>query len=90
MHIKYFATFRELTGERSCHLDDPPADVAGLLDVLSARYGKKFRDAVLDDAEMSPELILLVNGRNVRLTGGLATPLTAADDVCVFPMVAGG
>ncbi|MHB9863584.1 MoaD family protein [Streptomyces sp. YIM S03343] len=90
MHIKYFATFRELTGERSFDLDDPPADIAGLLELLSTRYGEKFRRAVLADGQLGPELILLVNGRNVRLTGGLATPLTTRDDVSVFPMVAGG
>lgn len=90
MHIKYFATFRELAGERSFDLDDPPADVAGLLELLSTRYGDAFRRAVLRDGRLGPELILLVNGRNVRLTGGLATPLTPQDDVSVFPMVAGG
>ncbi|WP_128378725.1 MoaD family protein [Streptomyces cavernae] len=90
MHIKYFATFRELAGERSFDLDEPPPDVAGLLELLATRYGDRFRRAVLADGHLGPELILLVNGRNVRLTGGLATPLTPRDDVSVFPMVAGG
>jgi molybdopterin converting factor small subunit len=45
---------------------------------------------VFDQGAMSPVMILLVNGRNVRLTGGLATPLAAQDEVSVFPMVAGG
>jgi MoaD family protein len=90
VHIKYFATFRDLAGERSYDLADPPADVAGLLEVLSTRYGARFRAAVLAGGELSPELILLINGRNVRITGGLATPLGPTDDVAVFPMVAGG
>lgn len=90
MHIKYFATFRELAGERSFHLDAAPADVAALLETLSDRYGPRFRKAVLADGDLSPELILLVNGRNVRITGGLRTPLAPSDEVCVFPMVAGG
>jgi MoaD family protein len=90
VHIKYFATFRDITGARSLDLERPPGDVAGLLEVLSTRYGDRFRKAVLAEGEMNPELILLVNGRNVQLSGGLATPLTAADDVSVFPMVAGG
>jgi len=88
--IKYFATFRDLAGETSYHLDDPPCDVAGLLERLSSRYGAAFRSAVLEGSELSPFLILLVNGRNVRISGGLATPLNAHDDISVFPMVAGG
>lgn len=90
MNIKYFATFRDLTREMTFRLDDPPDDVAGLLELLSLRYGTAFRRAVFEGDELSPFLILLVNGHNVRTTGALATPLSAHDDVAVFPMVAGG
>jgi len=90
VNTKYFATFRDLAGEMSYRLDDPPGDVAGLLELLAVRYGTAFRSAVFEGDELSPYLILLVNGRNVRITGGLATPLTANDDISVFPMVAGG
>lgn len=89
--IRYFATFRELAGEKSCRVDEAPATVGELLGLLSARYGAAFHRAVLtDDGSISPVLILLVNGRNVRHSGGLATPLSAGDQVSVFPMVAGG
>ena len=90
MNIKYFATFRDLTGELSFRLDEPPDDVAGLLELLSVRYGAPFRDAVLESDGLSPFLILLVNGRNVLISGGLSTRLNAHDDISVFPMVAGG
>jgi len=90
VHIKYFATFRELTGEKSYTFDRHLSDVGNLLEVLSVRYGTAFRNAVFDQGALSPLMILLVNGRNVRLTGGLATPLAAQDEVSVFPMVAGG
>jgi len=88
--IKYFATFRELTGELSLQLDESPPRIAELLELLSVRYGKAFRNAVFEDGALSSLLILLVNGRNVRLTGGLSTPLSPTDEVSVFPMVAGG
>jgi len=90
LNIKYFATFRDLTGETVCRLDDPPATVGELLEVLSRRYGTPFRRAVFDGEDLSVFLVLLVNGRNVRHTGGLTTPLHELDEVCVFPMVAGG
>lgn len=90
MNIRYFATFRDLTREMSYRLDDPPNDVAGLLELLSVRYGLPFRCAVFEGDDLSPFLILLVNGHNVRNTGGLTTPLNAHDEIAVFPMVAGG
>ena len=90
MDVKYFATFRELTRERSRHIDETPATVGELLELLSKRYGPAFRNAVFDHGLLHTELILLVNGRNVRISGELDTPLQADDQVSVFPMVAGG
>lgn len=90
MEIKYFATFRDITGELACSLDAEPANLRELLELLSRRYGTTFRDAVFEGDELSPIAVILVNGRNVRHTGGLATPLHRDDLVAVFPMVAGG
>jgi MoaD family protein len=90
MQIKYFATFRDLTGEMERNLADPPLTVEELLRVLCDRYGSAFKRAVYEGEDISPFLVLLVNGRNVRHTGGLATPLSPDDEVSVFPMVAGG
>jgi len=88
--IKYFATFRDLTKENSLVLTDAPTNIAELLELLSVRYGAAFRAAVFENGELSSVMILLVNGRNVRITGGLATPVSPDDEVSVFPMVAGG
>jgi sulfur-carrier protein len=90
MIVKYFATIRTYTGENARQVDDPPATLGPLLDVLAARYGTLFRRAVLAGDELSPEIIILVNGRNVVYSGRLAAPLTAGDEVSIFPMVAGG
>jgi molybdopterin synthase sulfur carrier subunit len=90
MTVKYFATIRTYTGETARQLDDAPADLRGLLTTLSSRYGTAFRRAVFAGAELGDEIIILVNGRNVRYLQGLDTPLAANDEVSIFPMVAGG
>lgn len=90
MNIKYFATFRDITRELTYRIDNPPATLGELLELLSVRYGSDFRRAVYDGEELSPFVILLVNGRNVRHTGGLDTPIHTEDLLSVFPMVAGG
>ncbi len=90
MIVKYFATVRTYTGETSRRIDDPPATLEPLLETLAARYGTTFRRAVFAGDELNPEIIILVNGRNVVYSGRLQAPLAANDEVSIFPMVAGG
>jgi len=90
MDVRYFATFRELTGEKDRRIDDAPPTVGQLMQQLAARYGAPFQRAVFNGDQLSPIVIILVNGRNVRFTGLLDTPLQSDDEVSVFPMVAGG
>ncbi len=90
MTVKYFATIRTCTGETARRLDDAPANLRELLTALAARYGTSFRRAVFAGDELSSEIIILVNGRNVLYLQALNTPLSADDEVSIFPMVAGG
>ena len=90
MIVKYFATIRTYTGENARQVDDPHATLGPLLETLATRYGTRFRRAVFAGDELSPEIIILVNGRNVVYSGRLKAPLAADDEVSIFPMVAGG
>ena len=90
MTVNYFATIRTYTGESKRTLADPPATLGQLLAELAARYGAAFRRAVFSGDQLSGEIIILVNGRNVLYLEGLDTPLAADDAISVFPMVAGG
>lgn len=90
MIVKYFATIRTYTSENERRVDDPPATIGPLLEMLAARYGTSFRRAVFEGNELSPQIIILVNGRNVVYSGRLQAPLAADDEVSIFPMVAGG
>jgi sulfur-carrier protein len=90
MIVKYFATIRTYTGENERRVDDPPTTLGPLLELLATRYGASFRRAVFAGDQLNPEIIILVNGRNVVYSGRLEAPLTADDEVSVFPMVAGG
>lgn len=90
MTVKYFATIRTYTGEAARRIDDAPADLRELLTALAGRYGTSFRRAVFAGDDLNPEIIILVNGRNVLYLQRLDTPLAADDEVSIFPMVAGG
>jgi len=90
MTIKYFATIRMYAGEAARRLDRTPQILRDLLELLAARYGESFRRAVFDGDHLNPQIIILVNGRNVLYLSGLETPLAATDEISIFPMVAGG
>ena len=90
MTVKYFATIRTYTGETERRLDAAPATLRVLLGTLATRYGRAFRGAVFAGDHLNPEIIILVDGRNVLYLQGLDTPLSQDNEISIFPMVAGG
>ncbi len=90
MEVLFFATIRNLTGEKELRVARA-ATVRALLELLATRYGERFRRKVLDEkGDPSPELIVLVNGRHIAHTGGGDTPLKDGDEISIFPVVGGG
>jgi len=90
MKVKFFATYRELTGCKETDIPAPP-DAQALLDALAKRYGPAMRKKLFTEGgEISEEVILLVNGRHISHLSGVNTPLSEKDIVSLFPMVAGG
>ena len=90
MKIKFFATYRDLTGCKE--LDIPaPADALALLETLALRFGPAMRKKLFaEGGVVSEDVILFVNGRNIFHISGTDTPLSETDTVSLFPMVAGG
>jgi len=90
MKVKFFATYRDLTGCKETDVPAPP-DAAALLGALISRYGPRMqRKLFAESGELSEDAILLVNGRHIAHLSGLNTPLSEKDVVSLFPMVAGG
>jgi len=91
MKLRFFATYRDITGSKEIDIPAPP-DVWSLLTLLSERYGKSFIKEALnpDGSEMGDNVIILVNGRNIFYMEDVNTPLTDTDVVSIFPLIAGG
>ena len=87
--IEFFATIRELTGEKEITVKKTAA-VSDLLRLLLQRYGAPLREKIFDGEELTDEITILVNGMHIASTGGLATPLSDGDEVAIFPIVGGG
>lgn len=91
MRIKFFASIRELTGEIDREWSDPAGNVRELLQQLTIYYGNRFQSKIFkSDGGLSEEIIILINGRDLRHLSGLDTQLAPDDSISIFPVVAGG
>lgn len=90
MQLKFFATYRQISGCKICTLP-APANVLALLHAVSQRW-PDFRDLVLnkEGTDRGSDVIILVNGRHIEHLDDIDTPLTDEDTVVLTPVVAGG
>ena len=90
MKLKVFATYRDITKLKELEMD-APSTALDLLRLLARRYGPPMEKKIFtSEGDISADVILLVNGRNIKHLEDGATPLSDEDTVSLFPMVAGG
>ena len=90
MLVKFFATYRQIAGCKSCNIE-APKDVLALLEDLSTRW-PEFRPLLLDEdgTDKSNDVVVLVNGFHIARLGGMATKLAEGDTVAISPVIGGG
>jgi len=86
--VKYFANFRDEAGMAEEKVEPAPAKLGDLLSELEKRHQKL--ELIGKDGDIAPFLIVLINGQNARLTGGLETKLPPRGEIAIFPPIAGG
>jgi len=88
--VKLFTTLREVTGTKETKIS--AENVSAVLDQLTARFGRKFVDAVYDPQTggLRPYYRILVNGRGIDSKADLEKALREGDVVAIFPPVGGG
>ncbi len=90
--VKFFTTLREITGKREEEIKSSrDLTVDELLQDLSKKYGRRFKDYVYDETgDVRSYLQFLVNGRSVTTMQGFKTKLREGDRVAIIPPVGGG
>jgi len=89
MKVLFFAYIRNYTKTKEVAISGCD-NLRDLLHKLCDIYGKEFEKKVFNGEDLSEEIIVLVNGRNIHFLQGLDTPLKEEDEISIFPVVAGG
>lgn len=93
MSVRYFATLREITGQREEKIElRKDSTVKDLLNRLVERHGVRFKEYVAEEETGTPRahLLFLINGTSINSLEGLSTRLTDDCVVALMPPVGGG
>jgi molybdopterin synthase sulfur carrier subunit len=92
MKINFYATLRQITEQKTVEFDLPEGvTVRQVVDAVVTRF-PRMRDELLDEkGELYSHVHVFVNGRDAPyLDEAMATKITSADKIDIFPAVAGG
>jgi molybdopterin synthase sulfur carrier subunit len=89
IQVEFSSAMKESVGQVFVKISlNPPATVRGALEFLVA--GQVQRDVLFEGQDLRPDLLLLINGRNISFIGGLDATLESGDVLAIFPPTFGG
>ncbi len=83
VHIKFFATLRDITGKKDIEVHGVK-NIRELLEQLYEKYGDEFR------REIEDKNMILVNGHNILDLEEYETKISDKDEIAIFPPAGGG
>lgn len=86
-HVKLFGGLRRHVKERE--FDIPGQSINEVLRALCTGNAALCA-AIFDGDKLRPHVRVMVSGRDIELDEGLNTPVGEADEIAVFPPIAGG
>jgi sulfur-carrier protein len=89
MTVSFHGAIRTITGIREEAGARHPT-VRGMLESFMERYGEPWRERVFDGRGLTQDVVVMVNGLNIKEIHGLSTPLVSGDRIDIFPMFEGG
>ncbi len=92
MKVNFFATLRQVTGQKSVEFDLPEYVTAQqVLDAVIERYPAMRRDLLDENGQLHRHCHMFINGRGVPfLLEKMNTVVKPGDTVNIFPAVGGG
>jgi MoaD family protein len=90
--VEFLAALRIFTNERRIDIEVPEGStIVAVLNELHQRFGSENAERIFDTTNgVSPALIILVNGTNIKNLDGTDTIIQDGDVVACVPIMAGG
>lgn len=85
IRVKLHGRFKTFAGSDELELPETVTNIGGLLEEMTRKLGPEATRYVFDPGtkELSPNLIVLVNGHSVKMLEGLNTRLLGRDEVTI-------
>ena len=85
IRVKLHGRLRLAAGSDHVEIPEAVHDVGQLLEALMRKLGPEVARYIFDPGtrELSPSLIMLVNGHSIRMLEGLNTPLLEKDTITI-------
>ena len=93
MHVKFksFGPIRRVLGSSVIEVDVPEnATVRQVIDKILEHGGDDLRRLVMNQDNISGNLIIMLNKHDISLLSGENTPVEEGDEITVLPHVQGG
>ncbi|MCW4033692.1 MAG: MoaD/ThiS family protein [Candidatus Bathyarchaeota archaeon] len=91
INVKFFGVLRNYIKRGNSRISlDEPANVETLIIKLS-RQSSQFKELIgIETKELSSNIIVIVNGKEVSILNGIQTNLHDGDNIILIPAVHGG
>ena len=88
---RFFGSFKQVTQKREIEIALPEGGtIANLLAKVIGDF-PRLQGLILDEnLQLGSWVVILINGRNMKINKGLKTCLKEGDLIAIFPPVAGG
>ena len=91
MKVRLFATLRQVVGAKEVEVDLKGGETVRHALERLVRLHPNLKDQIFDErGDLQRSIIILLEGRNIRLEEGVDTVLGEDDYLAIFPPVAGG
>ncbi len=89
--IRAFGSFQQLLNSKLIEIDTTAKTFKELVEFLSRNFNPKIKDELLDNNDsLSSRYQIFINGKNVLLNAGLASPISDGDLIIFSSVVDGG
>lgn len=91
IRFKTFGPLRRVIGEREVSLEVPDAStISSVIERIIDRWGSHAEELIMDNGQVSGNLIIMLNMKDVFTLDGLNTTIQPNDEVTILPHVQGG